>query len=505
MTKSRVHRPLGGYVTATIIGYIAMIVTGVAGLIVIPLGIRYFGAATYGIWLVIQSLANYVRGADLGMPNALLTLFARAGSRADRKALLSRSVIIASMSGALLATALLLTLRLAPRAAQAILGGTVLATSDVLLATTVVLVGIALTQPFSVAAAAVSGLHDMASIRLLQIPRALLSVGALWLVTVTHGGLVQLAGLTVGTEVLLGSLVMVRLAQLLSGGDSASGITQAPQTKALLPLGLSFFVLQALVLIINNTDNLIVVGALGAASVAQFAVPYKLLQAMSGLVGALQGPLWPGYAAAIARGDWAWVTRVYGISEALVLSLGGLVWVVAIPTVPIITRIWLGPSLQASQVLVFVMGAYFFLFGYSSMNAIFLNACGKLRTQMMSLTAEAIINIGLSIILVRSLGIIGTAIGTLAGCMCVSIWLLPRDAVKHSKGALRNNVARAPAFLVAVGLAAVLSLLGATVNDSAVRALAFTTSALTLAGAIAFFARSGLLAARSILMRRALV
>ena len=94
----------------------------------------------------------------------------------------------------------------------------------------------------------------------------------------------------------------------------------------ILNLGLMFFVLQCAGTLAYSSDNIVIAQVLGAAAVAAYAVPQKLFGFVSMVVSMAIGPLWPAYGEALARGDVAWVRRVFFGSLWLTLGITVPLW-----------------------------------------------------------------------------------------------------------------------------------------------------------------------------------
>lgn len=72
----------------------AVILSGLAGLASVPLGLHYFGPTRYGVWIVISSVISYLGLSNFGLPNATMTLVAQAREDARKRMLLFQSMKI---------------------------------------------------------------------------------------------------------------------------------------------------------------------------------------------------------------------------------------------------------------------------------------------------------------------------------------------------------------------------------------------------------------------------
>jgi O-antigen/teichoic acid export membrane protein len=181
----------------------------------------------------------------------------------------------------------------------------------------------------------------------------------------------------------------------------------------ILKLGLMFFVLQCATTVGYTSDNIVIAQVMGAAAVAAYAVPQKLFSFVGMLVSMAITPLWPAYGEAIARGDVAWVRRVFfgslwltlavSVPSCTLLALGG----------PWILRTFFGKSLHAPLSLLVVLALWGVAAAVSSPIAMLLNGAGVLKVQTIVAAVASATNLTLSILLTRRFGVIGVCSGSI--------------------------------------------------------------------------------------------
>jgi O-antigen/teichoic acid export membrane protein len=181
----------------------------------------------------------------------------------------------------------------------------------------------------------------------------------------------------------------------------------------ILRLGLLFFVLQCAMSVGFTSDNIVIAQVLGAAAVAVYAVPQKLFSFISMVVGMGITPLWPAYGEAIARGDVAWVRRVFLGSLWITLAIAVPLCTLLVLAGPWILKVAVGKSLHAPLSLLVVLGLWGVVSAVSAPMGMLLNGAGVLKAQAIIAVVASLINLALSIFLTRLFGVIGVCSGSI--------------------------------------------------------------------------------------------
>jgi len=219
---------------------------------------------------------------------------------------------------------------------------------------------------------------------------------------------------------------------------------RASSASKILKLGLMFFVLQCAVSVGYTSDNIVIAQVLGAAAVAVYAVPQKLFSFVSMVVGMGITPLWPAYGEAIARGDVAWVRRVFLGSLWITLALAIPLCTLLVLAGPWILKVAVGKSLHAPLALLVVLGLWGVVSAVSMVTSVLLNGAGELKVQTIVSVFASLSNLALSIFLTRRLGVMGVCLGSIITQLLIT---LPICFVL-----IRNLFRRLAAVTIEIGL-----------------------------------------------------
>lgn len=193
--------------------------------------------------------------------------------------------------------------------------------------------------------------------------------------------------------------------------------------KSIASLGIKFFILQALSLILYSTDTIIIKIFLGGEEVTRYDIINKIFKAGNELFSVILISTWSAVTLAAARNDYLWIKKNL---QKLVRLWGGFsvgVLLVMVIVNPIVS-IWIRSaqyvfSLQARVVFAIhcIMLAWNGIFSNVS------NGLGRLDVQLKSSLVAIVVNIPISIFLVKymNMGFIGVKIGTILSLVCTIV------------------------------------------------------------------------------------
>jgi len=184
-------------------------------------------------------------------------------------------------------------------------------------------------------------------------------------------------------------------------------------TRDLFLSGASFFLIQVAAVVVFSSDNVIVSHYLGAAEVTPYSVTWRLVGLTTVLQSLIFPALWPAYAEAYARRDYLWIRQTFSwtMKGTVLLNLACVLLLVIAGRSLI--RIWAGLAAVPSTYLLLAMGVWAIINGFMSVESCLLAALNRTRAQAILSILAAVLNIALSIALVRHMGSLGVIGGTI--------------------------------------------------------------------------------------------
>lgn len=399
--------------------------------VAVPLTVTYLGDERYGLWVTISTLLTWLTLADIGLGNGLVNAVAVADGqgRSDlAQGYVATTFWLLVVIAAVLGLALGLAwpwldwnawLNVASELGRAELG------PALALAAGLALVNL----PLAVSGRVLAAYQEGALANYWAAAGSLFSLVGLVIATQTRAGLPALVLGFTGAQTLVAALS----ALWLFGRHKAwlwprLSSVRLSQSRRLMQTGIEFFLLQIAALVLFQTDNLVIARFVGPEAVTGYSIAYRLFGTLALLHSLALTPLWPAYAEAAARGDWAWIRRAFGrtlvggmaLVTAVVIGLGLL----ADPLI----RVWTVGAVSASPELVWLMAAWAWLWAWGNTFAFLLNGLGRIRFQMIVGLILAVVNLTLSILWAQAYGVVGVIGATVVAYTVVIAWTVPLDA-----------------------------------------------------------------------------
>jgi O-antigen/teichoic acid export membrane protein len=403
--------------------YVAIGTEMVIGLVMLPFNVAHLGAAAYGLWMLASSVTMYFSVLDLGYQNALIKYVATYRARRDPRAL---NEILSSTFFVFLALALVAYLvagaaalyldtlfEVAPE--QLAIGRTVLM---------IVALQFCASFAFGVFGGVINGFqrYDLNNIvsAVSSVVAALVNLAVL----LAGYGLVELVAATTATRLLFYLVYRANAYRVFPGLSIRPSLFRMERLREITPFGLHMLAIDWAQKI-NYSIDVIVVGAfLNTTAVAVWSVAQRLSEAAQRVSNQLNEVLFPTVVDNDTSGQQQRLQAILlvgtRLSLATVIPIGGTLFLKAEELV----AAWVGPEFAESAVVLRVLAATVIIrVGASTANTV-LKGTGKHRLVAATAVATALTNLALSLVLVRSIGLLGVAIGTLIPISIGSIAVL---------------------------------------------------------------------------------
>lgn len=476
------------------------------GLLLTPLYLAYLGTEMFGLWATVLSVAGYLSMGGLGIPQAAGNLMAQAAARGERNevahifATAVRTATVIAIAGALLLGALVGAGTWGTRLLGRGTGAGSLATTLI----AIVAAGLMLNLPLEQARAALRAWQrvdvDQAAVSLGRLAGLLVTAGVFWL-----GGGVVAAAIVHSTSLILPGVAAwtigyfwLRMPLRVSGADRR-------HVALLLRPGSHFFLLMLAGALIWGTDNIVIATHLGAAAVTPYSVATRLFMVVTGWLTMGLAALTPTVAALWGGGETARLQRLF----VVVLRMGLAIALLLAVELGVFGRdflaLWTGGRTHVDIAVFSVLWGVFLLRAVGSCFEVMLLGTSQHHTYAYIALVEGFVNLALSLLLVRTWGTAGVAVGTLVSLSLFTGWYVPWRSMMLAGLSWRRfwrGVLRPVALPAAVSLAiaVVLSHLCAPVGWVAWLAC----TGITAAAFVALYALLGATTDEKVLIRQVL-
>lgn len=398
--------------------WLALIINIVVSFFLAPFVVNHLGADLYGIWAVAMQFTGYIYLMDFGVRDSLIRYTAKYRTTGNDLAL--RRIL--SVAFLIYVPVFLAAMLIVGAIAYWLPDWSTVSDEHAFDAQlTVFLVGtsIASTFLFNIYTGLLQGLQRFEVPNSINVVVGLLRAGTIVLVLGHGGGVVEMGWIQLGFTV-LGGVASYFAAKVLmrQAGLSMKLIpVRGRKLRALLRLvsGYSVYVF------INNigqklsfaTDALVISIFLPIASVTYYAIAGNLIGYLFSLVAATASVFNPVASQYAARNDREGLRMLMLRSTRLNMTIGLPVVGTYIMLGDVFIGLWMGPQFveQAYTVLLILGFAQILSFAHYPIASI-LYGIGRHRNLAFMRLAEGIINLVLSIVLVKSMGLAGVALGT---------------------------------------------------------------------------------------------
>jgi O-antigen/teichoic acid export membrane protein len=396
----------------------------------LPLTVRYLGAEQYGIWVTVSTTVVLMAMLDLGIANSLTNMISRAYAADDRAAAqrfyASAFWISCGVSAALGSACWALWGRVPWGSLFHVRDAHLAAQAEVCVAVAVAFFLVSL--PLNLINRVLSGYQQTQVSNYANLLNSVLGLVAILAVLATRGSLVEL--MVVYSSMMLVGTVGLNLWVVLRDKRWLTPLPRVMSREAvreLLGSGMGFFVLQLSALIVFNSDNFVIAHYLGPADVTPYNVTWRMASYASALQAAFLPALWPAYAEAYARGEYAWVRKTFWRTARITMAAAAVaVFLLVIFGRPII-RLYAGAPAVPGEVLLVAICGWTLMSAGLDLEAYLLAAVNRIKLQGVLGVVAAGVNIALSIYLVKRIGSLGVVLGTIISYVLVVVG--PQTAV----------------------------------------------------------------------------
>ena len=404
----------------------AMAVNMVVPFFLTPFVVRHLGAVGYGVWILAVSTVSYLNLLDLGLRSAVIRFVSKAQAKgsageaasAIHAALWFRLIIASGVA--------IISLVLAAEVPHLFnIPADLMRAAQI--TTLLCALGVAVTLVSGVFGAVLAAINRFDLLSYVTMGQTLTRAVGVLLILRSGRGLVPLAcwELTVVTLVAIATIVLAMVTfphSRVRPGRPDMGVL-----RMIWSYSFTTFIFLVAIQIITNTDNLVVGKFLTVGIVTFYAIGGSLINYAFQVSGALSSTFTPmasnleasgkfeGLQRMLIRGTQATLGLALPISAALFFRGGTFI------------RLWMGPqyAVVSEHVLRILMISMFWGVANGTASSIMM-AMEKHKPMTRWAVYEAVLNLGLSIFLVKKIGLYGVAWGTSISMTLTHLAFWPR-------------------------------------------------------------------------------
>jgi O-antigen/teichoic acid export membrane protein len=394
-----------------LMNWLAFGTTILAGFLMSPFLVRHLGDSVYGVWILIGSLAGYLGVLDFGVTPSIVKYVAEYRARRDQEAMnkvLSGALVIFTVAGCISLVISILVAASFNRIFDSPLTSRTAAAVVVLAG-----VNLAVTFPASVFVGVIRGYQRYdADSAITSVSIVLRSLVIVWLI-MDGRGILALAALTFIFDIAR-LTCLIRIAYRLNPAIRIQRqYVERKELHRVFRFSLYAFLILVSRQMIFFTDSIVIGFFLSTSMVTFYFIASRLVLYLRMLVTEMVGVLMPTTSDLGARNDHQAIARLLTISTKYMLLIALPVGAVFLTLGRNFIALWMGPGYsQSFAVLVILTIAMLAHFLEMPAHTVLLGL-SKHRVVALFTIIQGLLNIALSIVLVRRLGVVGVALGTM--------------------------------------------------------------------------------------------
>ncbi|MHA4894107.1 MATE family efflux transporter [Pedobacter sp. PWIIR3] len=406
--------------------FLSIFINVCSNILMVPLYVEYFGAINYGIWIVINTILQYLMLANFGIPTALTTIATNSSHQESIGEIFRKSLrIMASIVGLLvILISVLYLFQVIPydfffgKTKQTQLYASILFLTIILYL---------IRSPFQLSSSIFLILGKVSLSKKYEIVNNLI-IPFSFLVTSLCRGNISFYAICWSLLLLVSSIIMFIHARFYLSHDF---IIQNKQIKTssvkyiqIIKVSAGYFAVSMGALLVWNTDNFVIVNFLGVNSVTSYSLTFRIFTAFFSILFTINAVLLPFYGKYNSVQDYDSIQKGLKNSILIMTLLSGPICIGIFLFSKEIFLTWTNnPRLYLGNRIFLAFGFYTFILSCVNSISTLLSAVKKIRLLIIVTFAEGVTNLILSIILIKKWGIIGVSIGTLVGSVLSFILL----------------------------------------------------------------------------------
>lgn len=401
------------FLLSAVTNWLAFAATLLVAFFLAPYLIRQLGDARYGVWIFVESILAYFTLFDLGIAAGVVRFTAKYHAEKNQNELNRLASACLALFLGLGAIAFVLGFALTPLFTP-MMSKSGMQTSEIATFTLLMLGNLALSLPLSVFPSILDGLERFAAKSLVRIVFLAGRTLAIVLLMQREPSLIRLAVIftisTLAEHLVMAILCWIYLPRLRFG----LRFVDREMLKRVKGYSLNAFLAMIAGRVSVQSGAILIGIFLSAPEITWFAIALRLVEFAKALLRSATTTLTPAISSLEASGDIAAIRRILlkGTRWVLYLILPVHIGLIMFGS-PFLT-IWLGSpdyAMRCYPTLV-ILSATLTLVLAQSVAARILYGMGRLRLFALMALGEAALNLGLSLLLVQSLGIVGIAWGS---------------------------------------------------------------------------------------------
>tara|TARA_X000000950_G_scaffold82127_1_gene103324 strand:- start:17273 stop:18823 length:1551 start_codon:yes stop_codon:yes gene_type:complete len=405
------------YLKGAFLAYLKQFIQAIAGIILVPILIKNFGMEIYSSWVLIYGFAAYLSIISFGIPSAMMAMVAQERDIYEKFNILRKSFFLVAVLSSL-ALLSIFFLIIIPQNNPAAIFGTISLENKSIASDlfTLFLVITFIKLPFEIFPLFFSAMNLVYINQIYEIFISILLIACVTLVVTINLTIYQFAMIF-----LIGQLILFVISSFhirskwkdfLKRLDKKNKLPTTPYSKIFLR-GWAFLQTGIAATIIWYSDNLVIGNFLSVEKVGPYALGFKIFAYFISLQVVMNSIVYPVYGKLISERNLDLVNKYISFILYVLPFYGLTVLTFFMLFSSEIILLWTNDiNAYGGYLLFFSLGLYVYVISFSSSLSSLINAMGLTKKTVIPSWIEVFLNLSLSIIFLKFIGIGGVALAS---------------------------------------------------------------------------------------------
>jgi O-antigen/teichoic acid export membrane protein len=387
------------------------------GLLLIPLIIRYLGASRYGIWITLSSIIGWFGFFDIGLGNGLRNKLTEAlvlEKKELARVYVSTTYAILSIIIGIVVIVFYIVNPFINWTVILNANENLIPKGELSLLALIVFTFFSIQFVLKLITTVLTSDQMPAKASIFDLLGKILSLSLIFFLTRTTKGSLLYLGIIMSST----PIFVLVLSSLWFYNTKYRSIkpswkfVQFNKAKDLFNLGAKFFIIQIAVILLYQTDTIIISQLFGPEQVTPYNIAFQYFSVLMMGFSILISPFWSAFTEAWTIRDMDWIKKIMRKLSTVwkVVFIASIVMLVFSKN---IYRVWIGDSVSISYSMSALVGIWILINIWNSIFSQFLNGVGRLKLQLYLGIFAAVLNIPLSIFLGKNIGILGVILASI--------------------------------------------------------------------------------------------
>lgn len=425
------------------VSYISILVSSIIGLYSIPIAINYFNTEVYAIWILTTSIIAYLSVSSFGIPTASSAIISKSLNFDYQKKVIIKSILALCLISCLLLTLFSVIYFTYPNW-PSILGDFSEENSDLAAAVfAIMIVGFLLYSPLQIIITTFSSFQLTYLTKIYQLMIIVLNFIVLLYVVKNECSVIGLAFITIASNMFVHLIALCHLfLYFKNSSDEKERNSESDilKIKTVFRNGFPFFSIGLASTIVWGTDNLVISHFIGLDEVVVYSIAFKLFTTGFILFTVFSSVMFPMYGKFYSLSRWDKIQKLYNLNLSILPVVASFIWLGGVLFGSEIISLWLGDTKLFGGVLLFYfLGGYGVVLSVVNTYANLLSGLNFVNNTVKISWLEALLNIFLSILFAKMIGIAGVAFGTLLASILAPFIFLPKYIKLNTSNKLTHS------------------------------------------------------------------